>query len=154
MENVPEKIQLELDRKAAALIAEKSWEPSKTDLQRGHVQMLKDFNLLQNLPVEKFADMANRSLQRIYSDIAAKCLLALDAGTGEQRIPDWQLDQTCLALTQQILAKATNVDEWTLYYALSEPMESLDGKAPIQAVQKTNINIVASATLNFLGIHD
>jgi hypothetical protein len=146
-------LRAKLESKAAALKAETTWTPTVTELQRGRAQMLKEFNTPQNLLLAKFATLANKSRQQVYKDIAAKRLLALSVGTRGQRIPDWQLDADCLELTRRALAKADDVDEWTLFHALSEPLDSLAGKSPVEAVGKSNLHIVLSAVLNTLGFH-
>jgi hypothetical protein len=146
------KIRAALKEKATALQAETPWHPSVTDLQRGRLQMLKEFNTPQNLPLARFAALANKSRQQIYKDVAAKRLLSLSIGKRGQRIPDWQLDDVRSDLTQLLLAKASAIDEWTLFHALSDPMESLGGKSPIDSVNKSNINQVLFAILAGLGV--
>ena len=94
----------------------------------------------------------NKSRQQVYKDIAAKRLLAISVGTRGQRIPDWQLDSHALELTQQVLKRAADVDEWTLFHALSEPLDSLNGKSPIKATNKSNMQKAVSAVLNTLGM--
>lgn len=148
------KIRAELKEKASALQAEDSWRPSVTELQRGRLHMLKEFNAPQNLPLARFAALANKSRQQIYKDVAAKRLLSLSVGKRGQRIPDWQLDGVRSELTRRLLVKASAVDEWTLFHALSEPLESLNGKRPIDLVNKSNMDHVLSAMLTSLGVHD
>lgn len=137
-----------------SLRADKPWEPSATDLQRGRTLMLKEFRQPHNLPVTEFALLAGKSRQQIYKDIEMRRLLALSIGARGQRIPDWQLDVTRKKLTQALLEKARDVDEWTLYYALSEPNEALSGRAPLDAVTPGNMGKVLSAILGQLDIHD
>ncbi len=144
----------QLQHKAAALKADTQWKPSATDLQRGHAQMVKEFNQPQNLSVTRFATLANKSRQQVYKDIAARRLLAFCIGSRGQRIPEWQLDPVRLELTRQVLSRAADVDEWTLFHALSAPNESLYGKTPVEAVHKSSLNQVVSAVLDALGVHD
>jgi hypothetical protein len=132
--------------------AEKRWEPSATELQRGRVLMLKEFRKPHNLPVAEFALLAGKSRQQIYKDVEMRRLLALSIGARGQRIPDWQLDETSKRLTQALLDKARGVDEWTLYYALSEPSEALSGKAPINVVTAGNMERILAAVLGKLDI--
>ena len=134
--------------------AETPWEPSATELQRGRALMLKEFRLPGNLPVADFARLAGKSRQQIYKDVELRRLLALSIGARGQRIPDWQLDETRKTLTQAVLQKAREVDEWTLYYALSEPNEALAGKAPLAVVTVGNLDKVRTAVLSQLGIRD
>lgn len=134
--------------------AKKRWEPSTTDLQRGRVLMLEEFRKPHNLPVVKFAELAGKSRQQIYKDVEMKRLLALSIGARGQRIPDWQLDPIKKQLTQSLMDKARDVDEWSLYYALSEPNQGFSGKAPVETVTARNIERVLSALLSQLGIND
>jgi len=46
-----------------------------------------------------------------------------------------------------------SVDNWTIYRALSEPLESLGGRSPADAVMPGSIDDVASALFNVLGMH-
>ena len=138
---------------ASAFRAEKRWEPSATDLQRGRVLMLKEFRKPHNLPVTDFSLLAGKSRQQIYKDVEMRRLLALSIGARGQRIPDWQLDVTRKKLTQALLKKAQDVDEWTLYYALSEPSEALSGKAPLEVVSPGNMGRVLDVLLDQLDLH-
>jgi len=139
---------------ASAFRAEKRWGPSATDLQRGRVLMLKEFRKPHNLPVTDFAQLAGKSRQQIYKDVELRRLLVLSIGARGQRIPDWQLDATRKKLTQSLLEQARDVDEWTLYYALSEPSEALSGKSPLEVVSSGNMERVLAVLLDQLDIHD
>jgi len=134
--------------------AQARWEPSATDLQRARALMLKAFRQPHNLPVTDFAQLAGKSRQQIYKDIEKRRLLALSIGARGQRIPDWQLDETRKKLTQMLMEKASGADEWTLYYALSEPSDALSGKVPVEVVSAGNQGEVLAALLAQLDIHD
>lgn len=142
-----------LRQKANALQAGTPWELSATEFQRGRALMLHEFAQPQNLPLAEFAKLAHKSRQQIYKDIAAGRLLALSVGVRGQRLPDWQMDPTLLRLTQAVLAKADDVDAWTLFHTLSEPMDGLQGRSPLKAVRRGNLASVVKAVLNALGIH-
>lgn len=116
--------------------------------------MLEEFRKPHNLPVVKFAELAGKSRQQIYKDVEMKRLLALSIGARGQRIPDWQLDPIKKQLTQSLMGKARDVDEWSLYYALSEPNQDFSGKAPVETVTARNIERVLSTLLSQLGIND
>lgn len=133
--------------------AERRWEPSATELQRGRLLMLKEFRKPHNLPVAKYAELAGKSRQQLYEDIKKHRLLALSIGARGQHIPDWQLDKPKQALTAELLKKAPTVDAWTLYYALSEPNRDFAGKAPIEIVSPGNLSQVLDTLLSQLGIH-
>jgi hypothetical protein len=148
----PTPISEAMRRKAAALKATQPWGPSSTELQRGRAAMLKEFTQPRNLPLAEFAKLANKSRQQIYKDIAAKRLLALSVGARGQRLPDWQLDPLQQQLTQAILAQTDEVDAWTLFHTLSEPMEGLGGQPPIKAVGPRNLPEIVKAVFNALGI--
>lgn len=142
------------DAPASPLRAEKRWEPSATELQRGRTLMLEEFRKPHNLAVVAFATLAGKSRQQVYKDVENRRLLALSIGTRGQRIPDWQFDETKKALTQRLLEKAQGVDEWTLYYALSKPNRSFAGKAPVEAVTPRNLERSLDKLLGQLGFHD
>ncbi len=143
-----------LKQKANALKSKITWAPSATDIQRGRVVMLNAYSQPSNLPLADFARLANKSRQQIYKDIAAKRLMALSVGKRGKRLPDWQLDPTKLALTQAVLAAADDVDEWTMFHSLCEPLWALRGRVPIEAVRPNNIVIVALSVLSQLGIRN
>lgn len=145
-------LRAQLERQAAALQAQTRWEPSDTDIQRGRVIMLDEYTLPSNLPIQRFAELAHKSRQQIYVDIQSRRLLSLSIGPRKQKIPDWQLDRTKLGLTQAVLAGAPDVDNWTLYKALSEPLESLGGRSPVAAVEPDSIGALARTVFNLLGI--
>jgi hypothetical protein len=142
-----------LREKAGALQAENAWAPSATDIQRGRALMLREFTQPQNLPLAEFAKLAHKSRQQIYKDIVARRLLALSVGVRGQRLPDWQLDPTRLKLTQEVLARAHDVDAWTLFHTLSEPLDGLQGRSPLKTVRPGNLAGVVKAVLNALSIH-
>ncbi|WP_236186206.1 integrase [Pseudomonas protegens] len=147
-----ESIELSLARKAAALRSESSWVPGETEIQRGRALRLESFNQAGNLPLPEFARLANKSRQQVYKDIDNRRLLALNVGPRGQKLPDWQLDPVKRQLTQTVLQESEGVDNWTLYRALSEPLEGLGGRTPIEAVTATSIDDVAKAVLNVLSV--
>jgi hypothetical protein len=55
-------------------------------------------------------------------------------GPRGQKLPDWQLDPVKQQLTQTVLQEVEGIDNWTIYRAVSEPLESLGGRAPVDAV--------------------
>lgn len=148
-----ETVDQTLARKAAALRADTRWAPRETEIQRGRAAMLEAFEQPHNLPLPDFARLANKSRQQIYKDIEARRLLALNVGRRGQRLPDWQLDPVKQRLTQVVLQSASEVDAWTLYRALSEPLEGLAGRSPVEAVTVDSVDDVAKAVFNVLGVH-
>lgn len=148
-----ETVERSIARKAAALRAGTRWKPGKTDIQRGRAALLAAFAQPHNLPLADFAALANKSRQQIYRDIEARRLLALNVGGRGSRLPDWQLDPVKRQLTGAVLQGATGVDGWTLYHALSEPLEGLAGRSPVEAVTVDSVDEVAKAVFNVLGIH-
>ena len=70
---------------------------------------------------------------RSTGDILARRLLALNGPRG-QKLPDWQLDPVKQQLTQTVLQEVEGIDHWTIYRALSEPLEGLGGRSPVDAV--------------------
>jgi hypothetical protein len=153
MEVEVETVEQTLARKAAALRADTRWAPRETEIQRGRAAVLEAFDQPHNLPLPDFARLANKSRQQIYKDIEARRLLALNVGPRGQRLPDWQLDPVTQRLTQIVLQAAPEVDAWTLYRALSEPLEGLAGRSPVEAVTADSVDAVAKAVFNVLGVH-
>lgn len=153
MEVEVETVEQTLARKAAALRADTRWAPRETEIQRGRAAVLEAFDQPHNLPLPDFARLANKSRQQIYKDIEARRLLALNVGPRGRRLPDWQLDPVKQRLTQIVLQAAPEVDAWTLYRALSEPLEGLAGRSPVEAVTADSVDAVAKAVFNVLGVH-
>lgn len=147
-----ETVEQALARKAAMLRASDRWVPGATDIQRGRAALLEAFEQPHNLALPEFARLAHKSRQQIYKDIEARRLLALNVGPRGQKLPDWQLDPVKRQLTQVVLHGASGVDAWTLYRALSEPLEGLGGRAPVAAVTADSVDAVAKAAFNVLGI--
>ncbi len=148
-----ETLERSIARQAAALRADSHWIPGETDIQRGRAALLAAFAQPHNLLLADFATLANKSRQQIYRDIGARRLLALNVGGRGTRLPDWQLDPVKQQLTRFVLKGTTGVDSWTLYHALSEPLEGLAGRSPVEAVTADSIDEVARAVFNVLGIH-
>lgn len=146
-------VEQALAHKAAALRADKRWVPGETDIQRGRAVLLEAFNRPHNLPLTKFAKLADKSRQQIYNDIDARRLLALSVGPRGQRLPDWQLDPAKQQLTQAVLQEVEGIDNWTVYRALSDPLEGLAGRSPVDVVTPGSIDAVTRAVFNVLGVH-
>ncbi|WP_425601030.1 hypothetical protein [Dyella sedimenti] len=146
-------VERALVHKAASLCASTRWHPGEADVQRGRAVLQEAFEQPHNLPLPEFARLAGKSRQQIYKDIKAHRLLALSVGPRGQKLPDWQLDPVKLQLTQVVLQKAEGIDPWTMYRALSEPLEGLGGCSPIESVIAGSIDDIALAVLNVLGVH-
>lgn len=114
--------------------------------------LLETFNQPHNLPPAEFAKLADKSRQQIYKDILARRLLALNVGPRGQKLPDWQLDPVKQQLTQTVLQEVEGIDHWTIYRALSEPLEGLGGRSPVDAVTHGTIDDVAEVVFNVLGV--
>ena len=147
-----ETVKQTLVRKAAALRSDTRWAPNETDVQRGRTVLLEAFNQPHNLSIPNYAKLADRSRQQIYKDILARRLLALNVGPRGQKLPDWQLDPVKHQLTQTVLQEVEGIDHWTIYRALSEPLEGLGGRSPVDAVTPGSIDDVAEAVFNVLGV--
>lgn len=150
---VPAAVEQTLASKAAALRADTRWVPGETDIQRGRAALLEAFDQPHNLPLPEFARLAKKSRQQIYKDIEARRLLALNVGPRGQKLPDWQLDAVRQRLSQAVLHRAVDVDNWTIYRALSEPLESLGGRSPMEAVTAGSADEMAKVVFNVLGLH-
>jgi hypothetical protein len=140
-------------RKAKALRAGSRWSPGPTDIQRGRELQLATFAQPHLLPLAEFARLAHKSRQQIYKDIDARRLLALDIGRRGRKLPDWQLVPERQALTEMVVQGAGGIDDWTLYRALSEPLEGLAGRSPVDAVTTDSVEAIARAVFNVLGVH-
>jgi len=51
-----------------------------------------------------------------------------------------------------VLQEVEGIDPWTIYRALSEPLEDLGGRSPVDAVTHGTIDDVAEAVFNVLGV--
>lgn len=147
-----ETVRQSLERKAAVLRADTPWAPTGTDVQRRRAALLDAFNQPHNLLIPVYAKLANKSRQQIYKDILARRLLALNVGPRGQKVPDWQLDPAKQQLTRTVLQKVEGIDHWTIYRALSEPLEGLGGRSAVDAVTNGTIDDVAEAVFNVLGL--
>ena len=50
------------------------------------------------------------------------------------------------------IQEVEGIDPWTIYRALSEPLEGLGGRSPVDAVTHGTIDDVAEAVFNVLGV--
>lgn len=137
---------------AAKLRSHTRWTPSATQVQRGEALLMDAFNRSTNLPPPRFAGLAGKSAQEVYEDIDARLLLAINVGARGHRLPDWQLDSVKRQLTERVLSVAGDVDDWTIYRALSEPLEGLGGRAAVEAVTADSIEATAVAVISALGL--
>jgi hypothetical protein len=124
-----------------------------TDIQRNRAMMLVIFEAPHNLSLAVFAKLAGKSRPQINREIEGRRLLSLAMGNRGQRIPDWQLDPVRQAFIQSVLQRAEGVDGWTVYRALSEPHEVLEGRSPVEAVTACNLSEVANAVFGALGLN-
>ncbi len=56
------------------------------------------------------------------------------------------------AVDPTVLQEVEGIDHWTIYRALSEPLEGLGGRSPVDAVTHGTIDDVAEAVFNVLGV--
>ncbi len=154
MEASNDPAQASIDEQVRAMRAPRRWVPSESDLVRGRQALLEEFNRSANLPLTEFAKLAGKSRQQIYKDIAARRLLALDSGSRGQRLPEWQLDGGARQLTQQVLSEAIDMDAWTIYRALTTPMDALAGKSAVDAALKPrpNLDAIGKKVFDALGL--
>ena len=128
-------------------------QPVLTDIQREHAMMLAIFEASRNLPLAVFAKLAGKSRPQINREIEGRRLLSLTMGNRGQRIPDWQLDPLRQRFTHIVLERTEGVDGWNLYRALSEPLDALEGRSPVDAVTACNLHEVATAVVGALGLN-
>jgi hypothetical protein len=145
--------RVRMQQRAREQAASEPWQPPASDLQRGRMSMLAEFNRPGNLPIQRFALLAGKSRQQIYKDIADRKLLAIDVGVRGKRLPEWQLQDAPRVLTQTVLRLAPTVDEWTVYSALSEPGAVFHGTTAVARVTPASVEKTAARVLNALGVH-
>lgn len=145
-----------MKEEAAQFRAETPWTPSPADIERGRASQIATFNQSHNLPLKKFVELAHKSRQQIYKDIQARKLLALQIDRRRGlRLPDWQLESgPQQRLTVAVLQGAADVGAWTLYRALTDPLEGLSGRSPLKAAAEGLEDRARRAVFNVLGIHD
>lgn len=129
------------------------WVPSAAQLRKGRTLMAKVLKRPSNLPIRVFAERAKKSTRQIILDIHSARLLSLSLGRSPTHVPDWQLIGVKRRLTRLVLMHAPNVDEWTIYYALSSPHEELRGRAAVDVVAFDNLKRIMELVLCDLGIH-
>ena len=76
----------------------------------------------------------------------------MSVGRRGQKLPDWQLDPLRQRLTESVLQQAAGIDSWTIHDALSQPLEGLAGRSPVEAVTPASLQGTVMAVLNALGI--
>lgn len=153
MEHLPSDSGFQRGGNMPSFRATARWKPTVHQLRRGRVLMLKEFWNPRNLTVEQFAKIAKKSRSQIYQYVRRRKLLAISVGRRVQHIPGWQIDDAKKKLTRTMLQKARNVDEWTLYFALSNPNNAFSGKPPIDIVTSGNVDQVACVLIAQFGFH-
>ncbi|EMH4138325.1 hypothetical protein ACTVNX_03725 [Serratia nevei] len=98
-----------------------------------------------------FAKLAGKSCDQVNRDIKAGRLLSFTIGKCGQRIPDWQLDPRHQPFVQAVLARAGRLDGWQIYKALSEPVDGISGKTPLELVA-VNPTVAVQAIFDALGL--
>ncbi|MEJ8816042.1 hypothetical protein WKW77_33640 [Variovorax ureilyticus] len=144
--------------RAAEFMAARRWAPGEADLQRGQAALLEEAQRPHNLSVREYAKLAGVSPRQVYRDLSTTPpkLLALSAGKGGQRVPDWQLEARPRDLTRFVLdAAPPGLHAWTIYQALCTPSGSLEGRSPVDVAKQTEqaAGSLAKLVLEELGIH-
>ncbi|MPZ42855.1 MAG: DUF4102 domain-containing protein [Betaproteobacteria bacterium] len=125
-------------------------QPILTGIQCERAVMVATFEAPQNLPLPVFAKLAGKSRDQINRDIKHRRLLSLTLGNRGHRIPDWQLDPVRHAFTCAVLERVPERDAWAIYGAMSEPLDGLSGRTPIDAVSAGNVDEVMDAVCRAL----
>ena len=86
------------------------------------------------------------------TDVQRGRAVLLETFNQPHNLPDRQLDPVKQQLTQTVLQEVEGIDPWTIYRALSEPLEGLGGRSPVDAVTHGTIDDVAEAVFNVLGV--
>lgn len=129
------------------------WVPTASQLRRGRALMASELKRPDNLTIRVFAKQAKKSTYQVIQDLRAARLLSLSLGHFATRIPDWQLIGIKRRLTRLVRMHAQNVDDWTIYYALSSPHKELRGRAAVDVVTFGNLPRVLELVLCDLGFH-
>lgn len=137
---------------AVSFIADAPWHPSPFLLRRGRNLMLKEMSSANNLTIARFATLAGKTRGQVHREIRAGKLLALDAPGRRQVVPAWLLDPVRRKLTTSLLRQAREIDPWTLFYALTDPNEALDGGMPIDIVTPRRVHKLVGLLCAQLGI--
>jgi len=139
--------------RAKAHEAETPWIPTATEVQRGRRIAIAEFNDAANLPVARYARLANRSRQQIYKDVKSGRLLAISLGGRGHRVPDWQLDPLKHRLTQTLMARVgRQVDAWTVFRFLQTPQAALGELTPLQAATPARIGEIVDLAVAEFGV--
>lgn len=138
---------------ATSFRAATRWKPTPYQLRRGRIAMEKAFNRSGNLPLRAFAMRSGRSVSDVLLAVRRRRLLGLRIGKRGPHIPAWQLEAIPRRLTEKLLRDSHDVDEWTLYFALSRPYEEFGDRIPIEVVTFGSFERVYAEILTRLGIH-
>lgn len=140
--------------RAAAREAAVPWSPDATERQRGRRLALSEFNQPGNLPIARFAELADRSRQQIYKDVEAGRLLALSLGGRGLRIPDWQLDPLGRQFARSLLAAiGKDVDAWSIQRFVCAPHRALAGRTPLDSLRPGNVDELVKLAGVAFGVH-
>ena len=93
-------------------------EPVVSDIQRERLAMLAAYEAPTNLTVPEFARLAGKSREQVSREIKSGRLLAIRLGNRGFRVPDWQLDSSRLAQTQEALM--VEKTPWDAFWVLSK----------------------------------
>ena len=149
----PQVVPVEVREQAERFRSATAHRPATPEFQQARKHLLNQFEEAGNLAPAAYAILARKSRQQVYKDVRARRLLAISVGKRGVRIPDWQLGDAALVLSQRVLAEAEDADPWTIYRALSTPDEALGGVAPVRAVQWSNLDAVAGLVCARLGVY-
>ena len=139
--------------RAKALEAPVPYRPTHVQLQRGRMLRRAELWSRTNIPIARYAALAGKSRQQLYREISARKLLALFNQPRDTHVPAWQLRPAALALTRAVLETATDVDSWTIYWALSAPDDAFDGRAAVATVTPSTVKRVAELVCARLGVY-
>lgn len=130
-------------------------QPMLTDIQRERAAMVETFEAPENLPVPVFAKLAGKSRDQINREIKHRRLLSLTLGNRGHRIPEWQLDPVRQQVTRAVMERAQQIDSWTLYRVLSDPLEGWSNRIPVEIVTLDNLDeVVEAVCAGLVSIHE
>lgn len=119
-------------RGAAAMHAGSPWVPSDVDIQRGRAALFAAFDQSHNRRCRSLPAWRTRCASRS-ADIQGHrggSVPGTQLKPRGQKLSDWKLDPVKQWLIRNVMQGTRGIDAWTLYGALSEPLEGLDGRWP------------------------
>ena len=147
-----ETVEHALKRKTAALRAETRWRRLKPTSSEAAPCCWKPSTSRTTCRPRSTPSWRDKSRQQIGWDILARRLLALNVGAARPETARLAARPGEAAVDPNRASGGRGHRPWTIYRALSEPLEGLGGRSPVDAVTHGTIDDVAEAVFNVLGV--